>query len=213
MLRISSKIYFYLPVLLMALIGQLSYSQKSANLYYFLDTSNVHLTLDKTSNDTIADPKNYHPLKQGQIILIFYDREFKNLMTEKFQLGDTTYRRQYYRNGQKKNETRSVNEWELVYDASWCENGQLIVERKDFSDRLQTFTFYYCNGKIKQQFQTYGGLDSWGTIRGWHENGQPSFEIQYPEFDEKLYQAGELKHNIIREIHRDVNGKIIKKYP
>jgi antitoxin component YwqK of YwqJK toxin-antitoxin module len=137
---------------------------------------------------------------------VFYDVSFKIKMADFYLKGDTIYQINYYRNGNKKSDLRCVDTHDTRYHAQWCENGHLIIERKDFYDRLQTFTFYYCSGQKYQEYLIYRGMDAWGTMRCWHENGQLAWETVYPEFDYVSYNSGLLKNQKISEVFWDSTG-------
>jgi len=137
---------------------------------------------------------------------IFYDTQLTHLMADLYVVGDTLYCINYYRNGNKKSDMRFIDLLEVRYHAEWCENGQLKIERKNFFDRLQTFTVYYCSGRKYQEFDIYRGAESWGTARCWYENGQLAWEVVYPEFDYATYHSGLLKHERISESFWDSTG-------
>jgi tetratricopeptide (TPR) repeat protein len=144
-------------------------------------------------------------LKRNDLEL-YFDTEFNNIQSEWYTKRDTTYNVQYYRNGQRKSEDRSVF-YSWVYNAEWCENGQLKnlfhpnYTRKNYTSD----STFYCNGQKSWQGNTCSGK-YWGTELRWYENGQLMSKRLYTKFNKELHSSGELENILIDESYWDEIG-------
>jgi len=141
---------------------------------------------------------------------IYYDKDFKVKMADCFTRNDTFYTILYYPSGQRKNEIRVLSISRLwIYNADWCENGQMTNYSNPNSDRYNSYISYYCNGNKSWQGNLWNG-EAWGIETRWYENGMKKSERHYTDFNQDLATKGQLEKKEITSEFWDEKGNKVE---
>jgi antitoxin component YwqK of YwqJK toxin-antitoxin module len=110
---------------------------------------------------------------------IFYDQELKIKMADFILRDDTAYHIQYYENGNKKLESKTLAFGPMwVYQSEWCENGQLIKAYNPNTVVVEIYREYDCSGSLflESGRSKYGFR---GPFKMFHQNGQVAEQGAY----------------------------------
>jgi len=141
---------------------------------------------------------------------IYYDEDFTQKMADFFIRNDTSFTIRYYENGQRKSENREVD-YHWIYEAKWCENGQMTFGGKPGSQNYSTATVYHCNGNKSWEGNLWRG-QIWGTETRWYENGQKQSVKKHTEFNQELAENGWLTSEFISGRFWDETGKEVEAF-
>ncbi|NQX96992.1 MAG: hypothetical protein HRT73_03810 [Flavobacteriales bacterium] len=130
----------------------------------------------------------YELQEKGNDWKMYYDKAFTEKTADIIIKGDTVRTIYYYLNGVKKFENLSVNQnW--IYNATWCENGQLIKAFNPNSLTIEHIKEYNCAGIVVMEYSR----DKWsyqGPFKTYYKDGQI---LEQGVFEKKKTPWGEQK--------------------
>jgi len=158
--------------------------------------------------DSTVFIKDKRPDWQCGEVEVYYDLSMKNIAYKSYNISDSCFVKQYWRNGKikefeisvlKTREPSNLKYLDWVYSEYYCINGQLIYKGPS-PNILEKYHYvqYYCNGQKRSEFDRDGGMCV-GKMTWWYENGKLKREAYF----ENHKRANEWKY-------WNPNGKLVK---
>lgn len=136
----------------------------------YVDSPSVKCEIPLEGEDGLSN--RYYPVSDSLFWGVWQIRYKNNaIAAEAFRIDDTLMIQQYWENGNTK-----TKEWylkkERVRYMGFCSNGILIFDQS--IDDVSGYTFYYCNGNKRMEFDATTTL-----FTAWYENGNISEQGHY----------------------------------
>lgn len=196
---------FYYTLLFLIVFGHILQSQLEDSSSVLIKRDSVNYVVEKwdSSGNKIMD-KKYYSISQYDYLSYENKEWFKNGKLKYATIKeskDSVCEYRYYKSGQLEvvsclKLTHETEKASLVYSASYCENGQKVMDQEYYKDnKLKKVQIKRCDGSILYQYNVYNGMRL-GDMYEYYKNGQIKENIFYeygvPVFKKTYDKNGEL---------------------